>query len=78
MRDHPTNPYGVLIPCANQCGHEIHVPRGDLAHGVEPENVTCSHQCMTERRDRIAAVVSLDADPMQRLRAAGYREAAPA
>ena len=63
MRPHPTNPHGVLVPCA-VCGRELHVPR-DEEH--DWSKTTCSYDCM----------ISLDLDPMPRLLAAGYREQAP-
>jgi hypothetical protein len=47
MKPHPTNPHGVLVPCAN-CGKEIHLPRAE-GKELDPSRVTCSYRCMTTR-----------------------------
>lgn len=65
LKSHPTNPHGVLIPCAT-CGEEIHAPRSEydstrLVHlpgggtrvepPMNPDETTCSYACMTALRD---------------------------
>lgn len=64
LKPHPTNPHGVLIPCAH-CGRELHEPRAEFTESrvvnlpgggtrvcppIDPADVTCSYACMTAHR----------------------------
>lgn len=55
LTPHPTNPHGIIVPCA-ECGNELHIPRAEVTeHGVDPANITCSYDCMTAHRAKDAA-----------------------
>lgn len=62
VKAHPTNPHGVLVPCA-VCGRELHVPRDEQ---LDPAHLTCSYDCMTVlRRSAAIDILIRDGDPLQ-------------